>query len=129
MIKNKTGGRPLSPHLTIYRPQFTSVLSIFHRITGVALAGTLILLVIWFFSLAVGENLFKIVNLIFLSWPVKLLFGLSVWAIWYHSCTGVRHLLYDCGVGLDSSWINRSAYIVLVLSLLLTILTFIIRWV
>ena len=51
--------RPLSPHLTVYKPQITSVLSIFHRITGAGLAVSTVLVVFWLASLAIGEVTFK----------------------------------------------------------------------
>ncbi len=38
--------RPLSPHLTIYKPQLTSTFSIFHRISGAFLGAAVRLLVI-----------------------------------------------------------------------------------
>ena len=51
--------RPLSPHLTVYKPQITSVLSIFHRITGAGLSVGTVLVVLWLASVAAGENAFN----------------------------------------------------------------------
>ena len=91
--------RPLSPHLTVYKPQITSVLSIFHRITGAGLTVSTVLVVFWLASLAMGEFTFKSFN-IFLNNPlIILVLVCSLWALWYHFCTGLRHLYWDMGYG------------------------------
>ena len=93
--------RPLSPHLTVYKPQITSVLSIFHRITGAGLAVSTVLVVFWLASLAYGEVTFKGFNN-FLNNPfIILVLVSSLWALWYHFCTGLRHLYWDMGYGYD----------------------------
>ncbi len=90
--------RPLSPHLQIYRPQLTSVLSITHRATGVALAAGTGLLVYWLLSLAGGEASYEAA---LGSWFGRLiLFGWTL-ALTYHLCNGIRHLGWDLGFGLD----------------------------
>ena len=93
--------RPLSPHLQVYRWQLTSVLSILHRLTGVALTVGTILLVWWLVSAANGPDLFELAQG-FLGSPIGLLllFGWSV-ALFYHLCNGLRHLWWDTGSGLD----------------------------
>jgi succinate dehydrogenase / fumarate reductase cytochrome b subunit len=120
--------RPISPHLTIYRPQFTSVLSILHRITGIGLMVAVLLIAIWFLTAALGETYFNVFNGIILSLPVKTILALSVWALWYHACAGVRHLLWDIGIGLEIKYINVSAWFVLIISFLLFILTLFLSW-
>ena len=76
--------RPLSPHLTVYKPQITSVLSIFHRITGAGLAVSTVLVVFWLASLAMGEITFKNFNN-FLNNPLIIVVLVSsLWALWYH---------------------------------------------
>ena len=72
MLGKEDDSRPLSPHLTIYRPQFTSVMSILHRITGVSLGVSVLLIVGWFVALALGENYFNILHLIMSNWFIKL---------------------------------------------------------
>jgi succinate dehydrogenase / fumarate reductase cytochrome b subunit len=120
--------RPLSPHLTIYRPQFTSVLSILHRITGIALIATVILIVIWFVGVALGPYYFNLVDTLFDLSLVRAILVCSIWATWYHTCTGIRHLIWDAGFCLEEEWINPSAYIVLVLPCLFTLGTLYIAW-
>ena len=46
-VANRPTNRPLSPHLQIYRWQLTSVLSILHRATGIALAVGALYLATW----------------------------------------------------------------------------------
>jgi len=120
--------RPLSPHLTIYRPQFTSVLSIMHRITGVGLAFSLLLIIIWFFALSLGPETFAFMEIIFNSIFTRLILASSIWALWYHTCTGIRHLIWDLGYGLEVEWITPSAYLVLFCSILLTLITLYVGW-
>ena len=129
MIDSNQANRPLSPHLTIYRPQFTSVLSILHRITGIALLFAVVLIVIWFVAIAMGPFYFNLVDSIFDSVLVRLVLVSAVWATWYHTCTGIRHLIWDAGYLLEARRINPSAYFVLFSSFLLTALTVCISWI
>jgi len=99
--------RPLSPHLQIYRWQLTSVLSILHRLSVIALAAGTILLVWWLAAAASGGDAYAAVQHFLGSWfGLLLLFGWSA-ALFYHLCNGIRHLLWDSGRGLEI----RSAYI------------------
>lgn len=93
--------RPLSPHLQIYKPQITSILSISHRIAGVALAVGTLLLTWWIMAAATGPAAFQTVRAVIGS-PIGylLLFGWS-FALFYHMANGVRHLMWDTGHGLD----------------------------
>ena len=127
MESNKQN-RPISPHLTIYRPQFTSVLSILHRITGLGLLLGLLLVALWFLAVSLGESYFIFYSEIMLSWPVKLVLIASAWAIWYHTCAGIRHLFWDMGIGLETKYINISAWAVLVLSAFLFSITLFFSW-
>lgn len=120
--------RPLSPHLTIYRPQFTSVLSIMHRLTGIGLIASIALIIIWFSALAIGPGAFSFVENLFNLIVIRLLLISSVWALWYHTLTGIRHLIWDLGYGLDVGWIEPSAYIVLFSSICLTMITLYLGW-
>ena len=115
--------RPLSPHLTVYKPQITSVLSIFHRITGAGLTVSTVLVVFWLASLAMGEFTFKSFN-IFLNNPVIILVLVcSLWALWYHFCTGLRHLYWDMGYGYDLKSVSISGWVAVIFSFLLTFIT------
>jgi succinate dehydrogenase / fumarate reductase, cytochrome b subunit len=106
--------RPLSPHLTIYRYAYTMVLSILHRITGVALAAGLIVLVVWMAALAGGAQSYASYLKFAASWPFRILSGLWVVAFVYHFCNGIRHLCWDAGWGLERAQARRSALVVVV---------------
>ena len=115
--------RPLSPHLTVYKPQITSVLSIFHRITGAGLAVSTVLVVLWLASLAMGEVTFKGFNN-FLNNPfIIIVLVSSLWALWYHFCTGLRHLYWDMGYGYDLKSVTISGWVAVIFSFVLTFLT------
>ncbi len=115
--------RPLSPHLTVYKPQITSVLSIFHRITGAGLAISTALVVFWLASLAIGEVTFKRYNN-FLNNPfIIIVLVSSLWALWYHFCTGLRHLYWDMGYGYDLKSVTISGWVAVIFSFVLTFLT------
>jgi succinate dehydrogenase / fumarate reductase cytochrome b subunit len=120
-----TASRPLSPHLQIYKPQLTSVLSISHRITGVALGIGTLLLVAWIAATAKGPDAFAIVSG-FLRNPIGLLllFGWSV-ALFYHLANGIRHLFWDAGYGYDIQNAYRSGWIVVGATIALTVLAWI----
>ena len=93
--------RPLSPHLQIYRPMLTMMMSIAHRITGIALyVGTLLLA--WFLIAAASDaQSFAVVAGVLNSWVgLLVLFGFT-WALFHHLLGGVRHFLWDAGYGMD----------------------------
>ena len=129
MTDTTKANRPLSPHLMIYRPQMTSVLSIFHRITGIGLMLSLLLIIVWFIALSLGVEYFARISAFFDSIFVRILLAGSVWALSYHTCTGVRHLIWDLGYGLNPKWINPSALVVLFSSFLLTASVLLLDWI
>ena len=105
-----SSNRPLSPHLQVYRPQLTSILSITHRATGIALSFGIILLIAWILATAAGENYFNTMNSIITSWFGKLVLVGFTWALFYHLCNGVRHLFWDAGYGFELSTVYKSGY-------------------
>ncbi|MGB9153083.1 MAG: succinate dehydrogenase, cytochrome b556 subunit [Alphaproteobacteria bacterium] len=112
--------RPLSPHLTIYKPQLTSVLSIFHRMTGVALACGLVIFVWWLVSLAKGPESYA--GFVTCSQSIVgqvVLFGLTV-AFFYHLSCGIRHLLWDTGLFLELKETYKTGRIVLAATVIMT---------
>ncbi len=117
------GNRPLSPHLQVYRPQITSILSILHRITGVGLTLGAILIVWWFIAAAVSAEYFAFVDGLLTSWIGNLIMFGSLWALWYHALNGVRHLAWDAGWGFDLDTVQKSGIAVIAGSVLLTLLT------
>ncbi len=118
-----TRPRPLSPHLQVYRPMYTMVLSIAHRATGAALACGLVLLAVWLLALAAGPAAFARVRGVLVSPLGYLVVGGLVVAFWYHFCNGLRHLNWDVGRGLEKASARRSGRIVVVATLVLSVAT------
>lgn len=117
------GNRPLSPHLQIYRPQITSVLSISHRLSGIVLTAGLLLLVYWLVALAAGDAAYATALSVLAAWPVKLLLLLGSFAFFYHFANGLRHLWWDSGRGFEIEQVNASGWAVLIAATLLTVLS------
>ena len=115
-----TRPRPLSPHLTVYRPMHTMVLSVLHRATGLVLSLALALLAVWLFALAAGPAAYARLAARLGSPPGLLLLAGLVAAFWYHFCAGVRHLIFDTGRCLEKTAARRSSVVVLVTALALT---------
>ncbi len=114
--------RPLSPHLQIYRPQLTSVLSITHRMTGIFLAlGTLVLL-FWLSAAAGGPDAYAAAQSVLDMVIVKLVLVGWTWAFFYHLCNGLRHLCWDAGWGFELGTAYASGYAVLATSIVVTLL-------
>ena len=112
--------RPLSPHLQVYRPQLTSMMSIIHRATGVALTTGTLVLAAWLVAVAIGGETYKMVAMA-VAHPLGqfVLFGYSA-ALIYHALNGIRHLTWDLGFGLTIPEVYRSGHMVLFLTFLLT---------
>ena len=121
----KTVNRPLSPHLQIYKPQLTSVLSITHRGTGIFLSFGILLMTLWLISLALGEESYNAFHEHVISWYGKLLLISFIFSLFYHLANGIRHLFWDIGLGLDISTTYRSGYAMIFISIMLTLLTLI----
>ena len=117
-----SSNRPLSPHLQVYKPQLTSVLSIFHRGTGVVLAIGSILVAYWLSAIATGPEAYATASAILGSFLGKLILFGWTWALFYHLCNGIRHLLWDSGFGFDLPTTYLSGKIVLGTSVVLTVL-------
>jgi succinate dehydrogenase / fumarate reductase cytochrome b subunit len=112
--------RPLSPHLGIYRPQINMVMSIVHRLTGVALYLGTVLLAAWLLAAAIGERAFAAVSAV-LGHPLgKLVLLGYTWALVHHMLGGLRHLLWDTGRGLEPRTADALAWLTVVGSLALT---------
>ena len=121
----ETGNRPLSPHLQIYRWQWTMLLSITHRATGILLAVGALMLVLWLVSLAQGPQAFApMQSFLASSFGRLLLFGWT-WALLYHLANGLRHLFWDAGIGLELPAAQASGYTVMIGSIALTVVVWI----
>lgn len=118
-----SSSRPLSPHLGIYRWSITMALSILHRASGVFLGLGVIVMVVVFASVAAGDEVFHCVQ----SWLTgilgrTILFGWTL-ALYLHMTNGVRHLVWDMGLGLSKEAASRSGVIVLIFALVATLVT------
>ena len=120
------GNRPLSPHLTIYRPQLVSMTSIFVRLTGNALLVAALMIVWWFVALAAGPDAFATADGFMRSWFGDLVLFLSAWAIWYHMFGGIRHLIWDSGHMLEVDKSEAAGLVMIIVSVLMTIFTVIV---
>lgn len=118
--------RPLSPHLQIYRPQLTSVLSILHRGTGIALAVGTLMLVWWLVAAAAGPGPFATAQGFIGSWlGLLILFGWT-FSLFFHLCNGIRHLFWDAGLGFELKTVYASGWTVAAASGGLTVLAWIV---
>jgi succinate dehydrogenase / fumarate reductase, cytochrome b subunit len=113
--------RPLSPHLQIYRPTLTMVMSIAHRLTGMALYFGSVLFVWWLTAASMGADYFGWVTNLFGSWLGRLVLIGFTWALLHHFLGGIRHLIWDTGRGLDLPTAERLAQLTLAGSIVLTI--------
>lgn len=112
--------RPLSPHLTIYRPLINMVMSIVHRITGMALYAGTLLLASWLIAVAVGPKAFDQVNALFAHPLGKVVLVGYSWALLHHMLGGVRHLIWDTASGLEIWEVNALCWGTIIGSLVLT---------
>ncbi len=114
--------RPLSPHLQIYSPLISMVMSIFHRITGVALYFAILLLAWWLVAAASGPVYYDYVTGLMGS-PIGLLILIgATWALIHHALGGIRHLIWDTGRGFEIASVRRLAWLSLIGSLSLTVI-------
>ncbi len=118
--------RPLSPHLTIYRPVLSMMMSIVHRITGAALYIGTLLLVWWLMAAVSGPGAYAVFQSAAASFIGRIvLFGYT-WALIHHMLGGIRYLIWDTGRGFgaaDREWLLRAN---LVGSILLTIILWVV---
>ncbi len=117
------GNRPLSPHLQVYKPQLTSILSIVHRGTGVFLSLGAVFLSCWLLSIALGPESYNQLQAYITSWYGQLGLLAFVFSLYYHLANGIRHLFWDMGMGLEITTTYKSGYAVVITSILLTVIT------
>jgi succinate dehydrogenase / fumarate reductase cytochrome b subunit len=118
--------RPLSPHLSIYRPMLTMMMSIAHRITGAALYFGMLLVAWWLMAASGGANGYARFQWFLGSWIGMLLLLGFTWALLHHALGGIRHLIWDLGYGFgpaEREWLTRAS---LIGSIALTVLLWII---
>ena len=121
--------RPLSPHLQVYRPQITSVLSILHRITGIVLGVGTLVLIYWLVAAAQGPEAYAVAQDWIGSWIGRLaLFGWTL-AFFYHLANGIRHLAWDAGWGFELDSVQKSGIATVAAAGGLTVLAWILAYV
>ena len=117
--------RPLSPHLQVYRPQLTSILSIMNRVTGLAISAGTLLMVWWLMAAAAGPEAYSRVQH-FIASPIGLfmLFGWTA-ALFYHFYNGLRHLAWDAGWGFELPRVHLTGWLVIAATMATTVLVWI----
>ena len=121
--------RPLSPHLSVWRPTITYVMSIVHRITGGILYVGMLFLAWWLVAAAGGPLAYANAEWFFSSWlGILVLFGLT-WALLHHLLGGLRHLVWDTGAGFSAQGRNGLAWATIIGSVVLTLVVWIVVWV
>src|SRR5436190_6900326 len=114
--------RPLSPHLFIYKPTLTMMMSIVHRITGAGLYFGTLLVAWWLLAAASGPNAYAGFGSFMSSFVGRfVLFGYT-WALVHHALGGIRHLIWDTGRGFDLKTVEWRARANLAGSVILTLL-------
>ena len=116
--------RPLSPHIGIYKPQITSVLSILHRATGMFLCLGAVVFAWWVIALALGPEPYAAVRSALGSWLGRLLLFAWTFSFFYHLCNGIRHLFWDAGIGFELRTVQASGMAVVAASIALTVIAF-----
>jgi succinate dehydrogenase / fumarate reductase cytochrome b subunit len=114
--------RPLSPHLSVYKFKYTLVTSISNRFAAFVLSVGLLILVYWLVSLAAGARAYAQARGILSLGVFKPIYFLLLAAFVYHLVAGVRHLVWDCGLGLERASARRSAWLVAAVSIALTLI-------
>ena len=125
-VANRPVHRPLSPHLQIYKWQLTSVLSILHRATGIALSVGALYLALWVMCAAASPRAYAAFQDFNTSIVGRIVLGGWLFSGFYHLCNGIRHLFWDAGYGFEIKDAYRSGWTVVVVSLLATALSWVV---
>jgi succinate dehydrogenase / fumarate reductase cytochrome b subunit len=111
----------LSPHLQIYRWQYTMTLSILHRATGIALSVGLLLLIGWLVAVASGAESYEHAKSVFAHPVIKVLLFAFSFSFFYHLANGVRHLVWDMGYGLERHSARTSGWVAFLAAVAVTV--------
>ncbi len=130
--KNRTvspeARRPLSPHLQIYRPMLTMMMSIMHRITGVALYAGTLLLAWWLIAASTDARAFDTANSVLTSIPGQIVLLGFTWALFHHLFGGIRHFIWDTGRGMDHPEREYLAQATLIGGIVLTVVVWVVAY-
>lgn len=125
-VANRPVHRPLSPHLQVYRPQLTSVLSILHRATGIALSIGALYLAVWVIFASASPSTYAAFQSFNVSILGRIVLGGWLYCAFYHLCNGIRHLFWDAGYGFELKDAYLSGWIVVGVSAVATIVSWIV---
>ena len=120
--------RPLSPHLQVYRPQITSILSITHRATGIALAGGAVLFSYWIMAATYGQDAFSTAQAVLGSWFGQFVLWGMTFSLFYHLGNGIRHLAWDVGWGYELDKMRISGWLTVIFAVAMTVLALVIAY-
>ena len=93
--------RPLSPHLGIYRFSMTMLMSVAHRLSGLVLCGGMVVFVAYLGVLVAGASWYDCVHTLAISRGGTFLLFLFLWVLCHHMMGGIRHLIWDMGLGFE----------------------------
>jgi succinate dehydrogenase / fumarate reductase cytochrome b subunit len=125
-VANRPVHRPLSPHLQVYRLQLTSMLSILHRATGIALSVGLVYLAIWVVYASASPKTYALFQAFNTSILGRVFLGGWLFCMFYHLCNGIRHLFWDAGYGFELKDAYLSGWIVVGVSAVATLVSWIV---
>jgi succinate dehydrogenase / fumarate reductase cytochrome b subunit len=125
-VANRPVHRPLSPHLQVYKWQLTSALSILHRATGIALSVGALYLATWVIYAAANPTAYALFQSFNTSILGRIVLGGWLFSAFYHLCNGIRHLFWDAGYGFELKDAYRSGWIVVAVSLIATVVSWIV---
>ena len=114
--------RPLSPHLSVYRPTMTMAMSIAHRISGAALYVGVLLLAWFLIAVSSDASSFAVFSDFISSFIGRLTLFVITWALFHHLVGGIRHILWDAGYGLDAPLRDQMAWATAIGGFALTVL-------
>lgn len=114
-------GRPLSPHLSVFRWPITMVLSILHRMTGVGMAVGLLVYASWLMAAVGDADYYELVTDALDSLPGRAFLVAMSASFFLHLANGIRHLVWDAGMGFEKSQANASGWFVVITTVVLTV--------
>lgn len=125
-VANRPVHRPLSPHLQVYRPQLTSVLSFLHRATGIALSVGVLYLATWVVYASASPKTYALFQAFNTSILGRLFLAGWLFCMFFHLCNGIRHLFWDAGYGFELKDAYLSGWIVVGVSAAATVVSWIV---
>jgi len=125
-VANRPTHRPLSPHLQVYRLPMLAILSILHRATGIALSVGALYLAIWVICASASPQTYAAFQGFNGSIVGRFVLGGWLFSMFFHLCNGIRHLFWDAGYGFELKDADRSGWIVVIVSGIATVLSWIV---